>query len=43
MKHTTTYNPCNHMNNMNQKPNYYRALQIAASMTPRMEMKGLSC
>ena len=26
---------------MNQKLNYYKALQIAASLTPRVEVKGL--
>ena len=26
---------------MNQKLNYYKALQIAASLTPRQETKGL--
>lgn len=31
-----------HFKTMKQKPNYYKALQIAASMTPRVEIKGLS-
>ena len=39
MIHTTIYNLGIRIDTMNQKPNYYKALQIAAAMTPQVFTK----
>ena len=39
--HTSIDTDDYHIESMNQKLNYYKALQIAASLTPRQETKGL--
>lgn len=38
MIHTTIYTLGIRNHTMNQKPNYYKALQIAAAMTPHQEV-----
>ena len=38
MIHTTIYNLGIRIDAMNQKPNYYKALQIAAATTPHVEV-----
>ena len=40
-EHTSVDTDDYHIETMNQKLNYYKALQIAASLTPRVERKGL--